>query len=168
MLQTPGLPGPGPILESLLMFWLEPLQFVSKEEQGRPHSRVWPQWPHTWHILVPEAIGELSRGIFLEKDTWTLSLEAAGYPLETMEETASWNLAVLGSHFPFLLPACKKVVLRPLVPTEARVMDVAVAQIQSLVMLCRLWNQKQLILTFTLMAKWKDWQFHVLTRMWSN
>lgn len=75
---------------------------------------------HTRHTLVPEAIGELSRGIFLEKDTCTLSFEVAGYPLETMEEVASWNLAVLGSHFPFLLLACKKVVLRPLVPTEAR------------------------------------------------
>ena len=40
MLQATGLPGPGLILESLLMFWLEPLQFVSKEEQGRPHSRL--------------------------------------------------------------------------------------------------------------------------------
>ena len=122
MIQATGLPGPGPIPESLLMFWLESLQFVSKEEQGRPHSRLWPQWPHTGHTLVPEATGELSpRGIFLEKDICTLSLEVAGYPLEMMPpEAASWNLDVLGRHFPFLLLACKKVVLRHLVPTEAR------------------------------------------------
>lgn len=47
MLQATVLPGPSPILESVLMFWLEPLQVVSKEEQ----ANVTVGSDHTGHTL---------------------------------------------------------------------------------------------------------------------
>ena len=62
----------------------------------------------------------------------------------------SWHVAVLESHFPFLLPACKWYLSGFFLPkTESYGCS------RSSMMLHRLWDGEGLILTLILMAKMK-------------
>lgn len=158
MLPATVFPGPGPILKSLLMFWLEPLQVASKE-QGHPHSRLRPHWPHSWHTLVPKATGELPpRELFLENGMYTLSLDVGRHPSEMMEEVD------------FLAPTCLEEPLSILAdsmgivlgPPRQRSMDIGGSYIfQSFMVLHIGFGIRKRTLKLTRMAKFK-----ILTIPW--